>query len=60
MSSVSISIVLYNNTAKTVNSLVKNVEKSTKNLVDVQLFLVNNSPENEDLTAYLQTFKSTD
>ncbi|KZU13888.1 glycosyltransferase [Lactiplantibacillus argentoratensis] len=59
MPSVSISIVLYNNTVKTVNNLVRNIEKSTNDLSDVKLYLVNNSPENESLTTYLRTFEST-
>ncbi|VDH12714.1 glycosyltransferase WelF [Lactiplantibacillus plantarum] len=54
MPSVSISIVLYNNTVKTVNNLVRNIEKSTNDLSDVKLYLVNNSPENESLTGRLQ------
>lgn len=58
MASLSISIVLYNNKADTLDGIIKNISNVTRNLSKVDLFLVNNSPSNVQMKQYLEKYSS--
>ncbi|RWR43537.1 glycosyltransferase family 2 protein, partial [Pediococcus acidilactici] len=47
---VSASIVLYNNDVEEVKKLINNFFKVTEDIEEVNLFLVNNSPSNIELS----------
>jgi len=58
MASLSISIVLYNNEEKTVDGIVNNLSEVTGRCNQVDLYLINNSPTNEEMNNYLEKYKN--
>lgn len=59
MTSLSISIVLYNNKESTVDKIIENLSNVTRNINQVDLFLINNSPDNDEMNSFLQKYSES-
>ncbi|MHA5099215.1 glycosyltransferase [Oenococcus oeni] len=60
LSTLSVAVVFYNNDAELVNQLVLNIFFATSAFKDVELFLINNSSMNLNLTSLLQEKEKSD
>ena len=56
MPSLSIATVLYNNTNNDVIKIINNISEVTENFDKVDLFLINNSPQNVELEKFLDSY----
>lgn len=59
MSELSISIVLYNNSASQIDKVVKNLLNVTQDLNGVEIFLINNSQDNYYLNWFLKRYENS-
>jgi GT2 family glycosyltransferase len=53
MVKVSISVVLYNNSEEQINKLINNLKEVTSDFTNVDIYLVDNSPDNQELKLFL-------
>ncbi|BDZ31339.1 glycosyltransferase [Lactiplantibacillus sp. WILCCON 0030] len=59
MSELSISIVLYNNSAGQIDKVVKNLLNVTRSFTGVEIFLINNSRDNYYLNWFLKRYENS-